>query len=545
MVIDSSDIASSSERSRFSNMKVTDCPALIRCKLIKGTPMFKIYEVVEKHNHALVDVDNMDLTRSRRQLHFGTQEYIHKSRAAKVGLNVAHRLQSALKGGEHLVRGTVVDYKNFSRDIRKFIGKRDAQILVNILNKRRKKSEFFSFVFKAVNRELRAVFWADDVSKCNYTTFGDVLAFDATYHTNQYNMIFVPFTRVDHHKKCVTFGAGLLYDETIDSYKWLLERFIEAHFKQPTLVLTDQDPAMRQAISIVLHESTHRLCMWHITKKIPKKVFGDLLQNTNIRKGIHRLVWNVFLEPSEFEERWQLLMAEHNLNDHEWLSNMLAIREQWVPAYFKDISLSCLMKTTSRCESSNALFKLKASGANTLVDFLICFDSTVDGQRYKQRKLEFTTMTTNPSLRTLLPIEKHAAEVYTRSIFEEVQKEIHKSVWWCSVATCHQVEDVKNYVASHSKYGVGLVREYQTEVVEELLGEDGDDEIDYDPPQGIRTKGCGKTRRFIGPGEIAISRSQKPKRQCKTCFLFDGHDTRNCPLNKKENQPVQAQPEPK
>lgn len=85
-------------------------------------------------------------------------------------------------------------------------------------------------------------------------------------------MTFVPFTGVDHHKKCITFGAGLLYDETIDSYKWLLECFIEAHVKQPTLVLTDQDPAMRQAISIVLDKSTHRLCMWHITKKIPKKV---------------------------------------------------------------------------------------------------------------------------------------------------------------------------------------------------------------------------------------------------------------------------------
>lgn len=201
--------------------------------------------------------------------------------------------------------------------------------------------------------------------------------------------------------------------------------------------------------------------MFYISIYLFFKVSGELLQNTNIRKGIHKLVWNVFLEPSEFEERWQLLMTEHNLNDHEWLSTMFAIREQWVPAYFKEIPLCCLMKTTSRCESSNALFKLKASGANTLVDFLICFDSTIEGQRYKQRQLEFATMTTNPSLRTLLPIEKHAAEVFTRTIFEEVQKEIYKSVWWCSVATCHLVDDVKSYVVSHSKYGVGLVREYQ------------------------------------------------------------------------------------
>jgi zinc finger SWIM domain-containing protein 3 len=86
-------------------------------------------------------------------------------------------------------------------------------------------------------------------------------------------MIFVPFTGVDHHKLCVTFGAGLLYNESVDSYKWLLTAFLTAHDgKQPTLTLTDQDASMKQAVTIVLHESIHRLCMWHITKKLPSKV---------------------------------------------------------------------------------------------------------------------------------------------------------------------------------------------------------------------------------------------------------------------------------
>jgi zinc finger SWIM domain-containing protein 3 len=85
-------------------------------------------------------------------------------------------------------------------------------------------------------------------------------------------MIFVPFTGVDHHKRCVLFGAGLLYDETIESYTWLLQMFLKAHKKQPSLVLTDQDASMKQAVSNVFTESTHRLCMWHITEKLPSKV---------------------------------------------------------------------------------------------------------------------------------------------------------------------------------------------------------------------------------------------------------------------------------
>jgi hypothetical protein len=92
-------------------------------------------------------------------------------------------------------------------------------------------------------------------------------------YIHRYKMIFVPFTGVDHHDRSVLFGAGLLYDETIESYTWLLQMFLKAHKKQPLLILSDQDASMKQAISNVFTESTHRLCMWHITNKLPFKVY--------------------------------------------------------------------------------------------------------------------------------------------------------------------------------------------------------------------------------------------------------------------------------
>ena len=78
-------------------------------------------------------------------------------------------------------------------------------------------------------------------------------------------MIFVPFTGIDHHQKCVTFGAALMADETFESYIWILTRFKQVHGKVPMLAVTDQDPALRKAIEYVFLESHHRLCMWHIT----------------------------------------------------------------------------------------------------------------------------------------------------------------------------------------------------------------------------------------------------------------------------------------
>ncbi|KAK1414788.1 hypothetical protein QVD17_30547 [Tagetes erecta] len=151
-------------------------------------------------------------------------------------------------------------------------GDRDAQMIVDSLEERVMNRQNFSFEFTVVGTELRSLFWVDDVMKCNYEAFGDVLAFDATYGTNMYKMIFVPFTGVDHHKRCVTFAAGLLCDETIESYKWLLSRFLDAHKKQPLLVLTDQDAAMKQVVATVFNESIHQLCMWHIMRKLPVKI---------------------------------------------------------------------------------------------------------------------------------------------------------------------------------------------------------------------------------------------------------------------------------
>ncbi|XP_035832717.1 protein FAR1-RELATED SEQUENCE 5-like [Helianthus annuus] len=222
--------------SRSSSYKVTDCRARLKLKAISGTTKFFIYGFIEAHNHGLVD---KDFTRKRRKLSYEDQRFIHKLSLNKIGPNVAHKIQASFKGGHHNVQGTVVEFKNFTRDLLSFIGKKDAQMVVDTLKARMINLPNFFFECVVVDGELRSLFWADDVSKCNYEAFGDV-----------YNMIFVPFTCVDHHKKCVTFGVGLLYDETFGSYTWLLTTFLKAdNTKQPTLVLTDQDAAMKQAVS--------------------------------------------------------------------------------------------------------------------------------------------------------------------------------------------------------------------------------------------------------------------------------------------------------
>nr|GEX04292.1 protein FAR1-related sequence 5-like [Tanacetum cinerariifolium] len=82
------------------------------------------------------------------------------------------------------------------------------------------------------------------------------------------------------------------------------EAFLKTHKKQPPFAVTDQDGALRNAIAKMFPESHHRLCMWHITQKLPEKVLGDLDADTKFRKDFHKLVWNVYIGPEVFKQRW-------------------------------------------------------------------------------------------------------------------------------------------------------------------------------------------------------------------------------------------------
>ncbi|XP_076881738.1 protein FAR1-RELATED SEQUENCE 5-like [Bidens hawaiensis] len=282
------------------------------------------------------------------------------------------------------------------------------------------KNKFFEYLAK--DGELRNMFWADDISRSNYKLFGDVLAFDATYYTNMYSMIFVPFTGVDCHKKCVKFGAGLISNETINSYKWLLEVFFKAHGKQPQLVLTDQHPAMKQTMSAVMTDSHHRLCIWHVTDKIPLKLKGEMERNNEIKSRVHKLVWNVFIKPETFEQRWHEMINDYDLSGNKWLTDI------------ED---------------------------NTLVQFMLCFEQAVNAQRFVQRQLQYDTTTTLPPMLTQLPFKLHASQVYTETIFKDVQEEIYEGLYRCSRERVESINETKTHFVKHTDKDKRLVGEFK------------------------------------------------------------------------------------
>ncbi|XP_071687986.1 protein FAR1-RELATED SEQUENCE 5-like [Rutidosis leptorrhynchoides] len=136
-----------------------------------------------------------------------------------------------------------------------------------------------------------------------------------------YDMKFIPFTGIDNHKKCVTFGAALLAKEDADSYKWLCEAFKKAFPEEPQIVLTDHDSSMIVAIEVVFKKARHRLCMWHVTEKITNKI-GPAISNVSFKDSISQIVWTDKLDPDDFDKRWFSIVARYKLEDNEWLNEM-------------------------------------------------------------------------------------------------------------------------------------------------------------------------------------------------------------------------------
>jgi hypothetical protein len=149
-----------------------------------------------------------------------------------------------------------------------------------------KDPEFFFKYNVDSESHLKNLIWSDSQSQMDYGAFGDVVIFDSTYRVNRYDLPFVPFIGVDHHRGTVVFACGIISDETIGSYVWLLEVFLEAiHQKHPISVITDGDLAMAKAIEVVLPNTDHRLCSWHVEQNMVRHLRGKTLQD--FRKFIY------------------------------------------------------------------------------------------------------------------------------------------------------------------------------------------------------------------------------------------------------------------
>ncbi|XP_074303806.1 protein FAR1-RELATED SEQUENCE 5-like [Silene latifolia] len=290
------------------NTKLTriGCTAMIEFRY--NGDGYVVFQFREWHNHRLCSLRNQQFQKKHRHLHLYHKKTIIDHSRVNQGPTRAFRNVKEYVDGYENVGAQLVDFKNFGRDIKCFIGDRDAQLFVNYFEDKRDTTEGFYFAYEVDSGKcLVRAFWCDAESRRNYDLFGDYITYDPTYSTNKYCMLFTPFTGVDHHKR------------------------------------------------------------------------------------------DAELEPLEFEEKWHQLVNEHNLDANSWLSTMFRKRRKWIPTYFRDVPMGCLLRTTQRSESQNNFFK-----------------------RFENAHA------------TSLKLEAHASKVYTNVAFSYFQVEASASI--CSLS---------------------------------------------------------------------------------------------------------------
>ncbi|RVW95951.1 Protein FAR1-related sequence 5 [Vitis vinifera] len=267
------------------------CEAAFRVGLNRKDGKWIVKEFIGDHNHNLVDAINTQFLRSHRTI----------SNPDKAQVDGLRKVEAALA---YLCGKAEMD-----------------------------SSFFYKFNIDEESR-LANLFWADSTARMDYACFGDVLAFDTTYRTNAYKKPLVVLVGVNHHHQTVVFGCALLIDESVGTYEWVLETFLEAMMnKRPISVVTDGDKAMRKAIKKVLPDTCHRLCSWHLQRNaftnVHIKDFSSIFARCMFMRG----------NEEEFEKVWHEMVANLGLNENRWVTEIYGKRKRWAEAYFVEISL--------------------------------------------------------------------------------------------------------------------------------------------------------------------------------------------------------------
>ncbi|XP_074294079.1 protein FAR1-RELATED SEQUENCE 5-like [Silene latifolia] len=352
-----------------------------------------------------------------------------------IGATKTFRIMAEQSNGYANISASLTEFKNFKRNIKCYIGDKDADMILDYLKALSESQDGFYYAYQVDEDNcLAKIFWADAQARMNYSLFGDTITFDSTYGTNKYHMAFTPFTVVDNHKKSATFAAALVDHENDGSFIWVFKKFLDCMGnKEPQCILTDQDPAIKLGVRSVFKKARHRYCMWHIMKKLTDKVESQICKETDFVERICGVVWDTDLEPIKFEEKWTQVINDFELNDNTWLTYMYGKRHKWIPAYFRDLPLGCLLKTTQRSESQNSYFKRFESIDGTLVELWLRFQSAMEQQCYNHRSLDAANDSTLPQVSSKTMIEKHASKIYTHTVFYEFQEQVQMASCSCAV----------------------------------------------------------------------------------------------------------------
>ncbi|XP_021751731.1 protein FAR-RED IMPAIRED RESPONSE 1-like [Chenopodium quinoa] len=271
---------------------------------------------------------------------------------------------------------------------------------------------------------LKDVLCVDARSRAAYEYFGDVVCFDATYLTNQYELPFVNFVGVNHHGQSILLGCALVSRETTETYKWVFQQWLACmENRAPVAILTDQAALMRNAVAQTMPTARHRWCIWYIVKKFSEKL-GKCKGFKDFKSPLKAIIYESFTV-EEFDRRWCECMKKFSLEDNEWLVGLYEERHMWIPAFMREY-FWVRMKTTQRVESINNFFDGFVNRKMKLCEFPMRYTRAMTKRVQDENEADAKA---TKYIRRLVSGFRHEAffqKIYTDAKFQEIQRELSR-----------------------------------------------------------------------------------------------------------------------
>ncbi|XP_078167981.1 protein FAR1-RELATED SEQUENCE 5-like isoform X2 [Carex rostrata] len=411
---------------------------------------YKVTSFDPDHNHATTTPTKTRMLKSHRKISMAEKAMGDLADAAGIRPKQTYELLAKQVGGRRNLTFIPDDYKNYLRTKReRAIALGDAGALLQYFQGRQKEDPSFYYTIQLDNDDqITNIFWADGRSLLDYEYFGDVICFDTTYKTNDYGRPFAIFVGVNHHKQTVIFGAALLYDESAPSFEWLFDALLEATSgKAPKVILTNQDFAMSKAITKVLPDTTHRLCVWHMYQNAAKHLSNVFGATTSFKTDFSHCVYDCEDE-EDFVRAWEEMLCKYDLLDNKWLADLFKIRKKWALVYGRQVFCAD-MKSTQRSESINSVIKRHLDPKERLLDFFNHWERILEDRRYAELEADARASQGNPKV-PFSEMLKQASIIYTPSVYKVFEVE-YGHFLDCAIQDCGQKENVHEYKVTNGR----------------------------------------------------------------------------------------------
>ncbi|XP_042029969.1 protein FAR1-RELATED SEQUENCE 5-like [Salvia splendens] len=131
----------------------------------------------EIHNHDMVELRHKRFMRLNRNIDLLHQKFILDCASANIRPTLTFKLLNEVLAGLDYVGCTVVEVRNYRRDLRAYTSGADAQMVLNGMSRKNENCPAFTYDFEVNSKDrLTHLFWCDLIAKKNFHLYGDIVS---------------------------------------------------------------------------------------------------------------------------------------------------------------------------------------------------------------------------------------------------------------------------------------------------------------------------------------------------------------------------------